>query len=206
MVVDLGISNVRSVINMLHRVGTAATAQEKPQISSANRLIILPGVGTFDEGMLGLIKTGWDSALKDIFETGSSMVLGLCLGMQLLTNGSEEGSRDGLGLIPGHFQKFRVGTENKTMKVPHMGWNEVRFNERALEFMSTVPINSKYYFVHSYQYVHENDNHVVGTTLYGEEFASAICAKKALGLQFHPEKSHRYGAELFSNLLERTVA
>ena len=194
-------SNVRSVINMINKVGSTAVAKQKPTNLQSGALYILPGVGTFDEGMKGLKTTGWGSALKDIHEADKSKILGLCLGMQLLSEGSEEGVEEGLAIIPGNFIKFAEKNNQTEFKVPHMGWNEVDFNERILKFLPAVPQRNRFYFVHSYHYTHRNQDHVVGTTTYHHKFASVIENKNALGLQFHPEKSHRFGAEIFSSLL-----
>lgn len=199
-------SNVKSVINMLNKIGFLAVAQQKPTELTSNAFIVLPGVGTFDQGVKELASSGWGNALKDAFATEKSIILGLCLGMQLLSEGSEEGDKAGLGIIPGHFKKFEIEENQTNMKVPHMGWNEVDFNDSILDFSPIKPIEQRYYFVHSYHYSHQNDDQVVGMSYHGSRFASAIKNKKALGLQFHPEKSHRFGAQLFSNLLTGTNA
>lgn len=201
VVVDLGMSNVKSVVNMLRKVGVNAIPQELPTHIEERSLIIVPGVGTFDEGMQKMNLTGWDSALKDAFQSEKVKILGLCLGMQLLTEGSDEGKSSGLGIIPGYFEKFMVEADNPQLKIPHMGWNEVDFTPRMLHYINELPAGQRYYFVHSFKYVHKHDDHVAGYTNYGARFASAIANNNALGLQFHPEKSHRFGSELFTKLL-----
>lgn len=200
-------SNVNSVVNMLNRVGYSSELLEKPQTTKNPEFLILPGVGTFDEGMRGLIKSGWDSALKDYSEDGGIRILGLCLGMQLLTSGSEEGVISGLNLIPGHFKKFDLSQfESSNLKVPHMGWNDVTYNEKISDYVSGFPDKQRFYFVHSYYYSHENDDFVVGETKHGLNFGSVIAKQNIIGVQFHPEKSNRFGFDFFSNLMGKTNA
>lgn len=199
-VVDLGMSNVKSVVNMLNKVGLSAKASTKPE-HIQSKLTILPGVGSFDEGMKGLTRSGWGSAIQDLSQSGDATILGLCLGMQLLTEGSEEGELEGLGVIPGSFRMFNSeATDDLEIKIPHMGWNTVDFTSRIEQFLPGISSNNRYYFVHSYYYHSDNDEFVAGFSQHGSKFPSAISSGKTLGLQFHPEKSHRFGIELFQRL------
>ena len=113
--------------------------------------------------------------------------------MQLLCDQSEEGTSPGLGIIPGSFKKFQP---KPGMKIPHMGWNTVEFSPKEAELRSLLSPHPKYYFVHSFHYYHDSDDYIIGYTDHGIRFAAAIRNKHAIGFQFHPEKSHRYGMEL----------
>lgn len=200
-IVNNGIGNVASVKNMLVKLGYSCEFAEKP-VSGQYNWIILPGVGAFDNGIKKLKSSGWYSYLKsddDILNKKAS-VLGICLGMQLLTEGSEEGELQGLNLIPGYCKKFHF--ENNIYKVPHMGWNEVTFKEPLENLNNTDYGLSRFYFVHSYYYVNEDSSYVLGVSDYGNTFVSAIRNKSILGVQFHPEKSHKYGMSFFKEILK----
>ena len=200
-IVNIGIGNIASVKNMLVKLGYFCEFTEKPVCGQYNWLI-LPGVGAFDNGVKKLKDSGWYSYLKsddDILNKKTS-VLGICLGMQLLTEGSEEGELEGLKLLPGHCKKFHF--ENNLYKVPHMGWNEVSFKSSLEKLNDTDFGLPRFYFVHSYHYANDDGSCVLGLTDYGNTFASAIGKNNVYGVQFHPEKSHKYGMSLFKELLK----
>ena len=200
-IVNIGIGNIASIKNMLVKLGYFCEFTEKP-ISGKYNWIILPGVGAFDNGVQKLKNTGWYSYLKsdaDILNKKTS-VLGICLGMQLLTEGSEEGELSGLNLIPGFCKKFHF--ENNLYKVPHMGWNEVCFNSPLENLNNTDFGLPRFYFVHSYHYVNDDDKYILGVTDYGNTFVSAIRNNNIFGVQFHPEKSHKYGMSFFKEILK----
>jgi glutamine amidotransferase len=164
-------------------------------ISCADRLI-LPGVGHFKHGMeqlkaLGLI----DVMRKEVFEN-KKPILGICLGMQLLTNYSEEGDVDGLGFIEAVTKKF--APQDKILKVPHMGWNTANFQKDSA-LIHSISDNPRYYFVHSYFVECTRNEDILCTTHYGHDFVSGFQRNNIYGLQFHPEKSHKYGMELLAN-------
>jgi glutamine amidotransferase len=195
-IVDYGMGNLGSMLNMLKRIAVKASIESNPeQIATAQRLI-LPGVGAFDaamsriEGVPGLREVLDSKALVE-----KVPVLGVCLGMQLLTNSSEEGRLPGLAWIPGSTRRFPKGSE---LKVPHMGWN-VAIPDGSNPLTFNVGAEPRYYFVHSY-YVHaSNRNHSVMHTHYGLSFDSAIAHENIYGVQFHPEKSHRFGMQILKN-------
>lgn len=195
IVVDLGLGNVMSVCNMLDRIGRSWTRSVSP-VNDAP-FYFLPGVGSFDAGMERLTESGWADCLIGLKE--NSTIVGLCLGMQLLSEGSEEGVKRGLGLLPGRFKKFDAAGEQ--LKVPHMGWNSVSATEHSPDWVKRSVGDARYYFVHSYFYP-PLEKYSWGTTAYGRNFASIAGKRNVIGLQFHPEKSHKFGSELVAALLE----
>jgi glutamine amidotransferase len=165
------------------------------EIASADRLI-LPGVGHFQHGMLQLEQLGLIDILKKEVLENNKPILGICLGMQLLTKHSEEGNLAGLGFIDAQTKKFEL--QDATLKVPHMGWNTVEFKNNTL-LNEAVFNNTRYYFVHSYFVDCANQDDILCTTQYGQEFVSGFQHQNIFGLQFHPEKSHKFGMELLAN-------
>ena len=154
--------------------------------------LIIPGVGAFDTGMKQLEETGWKSAIESSLP--NMKLLGICLGMQLLTKGSEEGSLPGLGIVDAYCRKF----DSNTATVPHMGWNSVEILQKnsLLEKSTT---EKRYYFTHSYYVIAEDPGITIMETSYGTNFVSGFQYKNICGLQFHPEKSHKFGMEILRN-------
>jgi len=196
VVIDIGVGNVKSVANMFQKIGLSAEITAVPDEATSAALYVLPGVGAFDQGMHCLNATGWGSFLISAANQ-EVPILGLCLGMQLLCEGSTEGETPGLGIIPGRFIRF-PGTfqDGSVQKVPHMGWNTVDFHGPAKSWTPKNLENPRFYFVHSYFYEDISSPVAIGRTVYGEPFVSAIQQGSVVGLQFHPEKSHRYGMGL----------
>jgi glutamine amidotransferase len=192
-IVDYGIGNLGAIPNMLRRSGVDAFVTSDPgAVASAERLI-LPGVGAYDAGIRQLRASGLDAVLERKVIGEGVPLLGLCLGMELLSESSEEGDLSGLGWIPGRVVRFRLGPETgKT--VPHMGWNTVE--PSADDALGAILRGSRYYFAHSYHFEPSDPDSVVGTTTYGYPFASVIRRDNVVGVQFHPEKSHRFGKAL----------
>jgi glutamine amidotransferase len=187
---------------MIKSMGFLSETLVRPKILKSNSIYILPGVGSFDEGVKRLKKTGWDIFLKEVSLDPSNCILGICLGMQLLCERSEEGQLEGLQLIPGVFKHFKsILPEPLTKKIPHMGWNGVEFIKSDLGIFDGLQDTSKYYFVHSYAYTHPNSNYAEGMTKYGITFPSIIKKRNVLGFQFHPEKSHKYGKLLLEKVI-----
>ncbi len=162
---------------------------------SADRLI-LPGVGHFQHGMEQLEQLGLIDVLKKEVIENKKPILGICLGMQLLTKHSEEGNLAGLGFVDAQTKKFEL--QDTTLKVPHLGWNTVEFKKVSAMNIG-VSTNPRYYFVHSYFVDCANQNDILCTTQYGQEFVSGFQHQNIFGLQFHPEKSHKFGMELLAN-------
>jgi imidazole glycerol-phosphate synthase subunit HisH len=193
-IIDCGTGNLGSVCNMIRRVGGVSRLSSDPdEIRRADK-IILPGVGSFDNGMAALNGLGLSEAVREAAIARGSYLLGICLGMQLLMEESEEGSLPGLGLMAGSVRRFRL--EDLGLRVPHMGWNEVVPVGESRLIPSSEGL-SRFYFVHSYYAVCEESSDVSAITNYGHDFASAYERENLMGVQFHPEKSHRFGMALF---------
>ncbi len=194
-IIDYGAGNTTSVFNMLRHIGSAAIiTNDHHEIEKASK-IILPGVGAFDAAMQALEMSGLIDLLQQKVLAEKTPVLGICLGMQILTKGSEEGVRKGLGWMAAYTYKFIPSTE---IKVPHMGWNSVeKINEHPLT--TGVNEDSRFYFVHSYYVKAERRQQALLRTVYDQPFDSAIADEHIMGVQFHPEKSHQHGMKLLAN-------
>ena len=200
-VINYGMGNTGSILNMLHRIGEdAVEADERGMLEEADK-IILPGVGTFDHGMENLYEKDLVATIQKVAAEKETPFLGICLGMQLLGTGSEEGQEKGLGLIPFKSIRFRLEKESK-LKIPHMGWDIVEF-EKDDKVLSGLKGVQRYYFVHSYHAVCENPQDVLMTCDYGYKFPAAVKKGNIYGFQFHPEKSHRFGMKLLENFVRR---
>ena len=193
-VVDYGLGNLGSVANMFKRIGTDVRLISTPEAVAESDRVLLPGVGAFDHGMSRLTETGLAAALRDFGTTGKPL-MGICLGMQLLLDASDEGELPGLGLIPGDTRRFEAAPG---LRVPHMGWNSIR-TLRDDPLISGVETASRFYFVHSYQVVPARSDDTLAVTDYGGEFTSIMRSGSIMGAQFHPEKSHAFGMTLLRN-------
>jgi len=202
VIVDYGLGNLGSMANMLKKIGTEVAVSSDPSIIGTAHKLILPGVGTFDEGMKnlqpssGLVKVLNKRVLEDKIP-----VLGVCLGMQLLGKRSEEGQLPGLGWLDAKTIRFKFQDANANLKIPHMGWNQLTVCQTHLLFAGLEEVN-RFYFVHSYHVVCANPNNILSTTSYGLDFTSAIVKDNIMGVQFHPEKSHKFGMRLLKNFVE----
>jgi imidazole glycerol-phosphate synthase subunit HisH len=200
VVVDYGMGNLGSILNMLRRVGADALVSSRIEDIRAADKLVLPGVGSFDTGMRRLRELGLIEVLNEKVLTGSTPALGVCLGMQLLTKSSEEGIEPGLGWIDAHTIRFRFEGDLSRLKIPHMGWNTVSLRSGGTLFGGTDD-QSRFYFVHSYHVVCQDPQDVAATTHYGYEFVSAVQRGNIMGAQFHPEKSHKFGMRLYANFV-----
>ena len=200
-IVDYGTGNLSSIANMLKRVGCASViTSDAGHIADAKKLI-LPGVGAFDTGMRNLHELDLIEVLDRKAREEKVPILGICLGMQLFVSGSEEGDLPGLGWIDGRVLKFKPELPNQNLKVPHMGWNHIDQAKESKLFRET-DSQQRFYFVHSYYVRPARDEDVLARTTYGETFASALERENIAGVQFHPEKSHKYGMKLLKNFAE----
>ncbi len=198
IIVDYEMGNSRSIVNMLNRIGISSEITRDHAKINASQKIILPGVGSFDAAMKNLKKYNLIDILNQKVLSDRTPVLGICLGMQLLTNSSEEGDIDGLGWIQGRSIKFNA---SKNIKVPHMGWNLVTPKPTS-KLCRGITSDSRFYFVHSYYVkVHDKVDSCMQTN-YSLLFDSAIEKENIFGVQFHPEKSHKYGMQLLKNFSE----
>ena len=196
-VIEYGIGNVSSIVNMLKKIGVdACLAKTKEDILKADKLI-LPGVGSFDTGMRKLEASGMKEALLHHATVLKKPLLGICLGMQMLGLSSEEGQLPGLGLIPFHSVKFQLDPALK-LKIPHMGWDLIELAHEG-EITANIQTHPRYYFVHSYYAQCEDERDVLMWCEYGIKFAAAVQKDNVVGFQFHPEKSHQFGMTLLAN-------
>jgi len=199
-IIDLGISNVKSVQNMLHKIGINSTISSNHSELSSFEKIILPGVGSFDEGMRRIHVLGLKSFIQDYTQTRKNEILGICLGMQLLTKSSQEGQMEGLGLIDAEARRFQPLSDLPHLKVPNMGWKETVVQKPHR--LTTGKEMWRFYFVHSY-HVHCRDSQdVLMTANHGVTFTATFAKGNLYGMQFHPEKSHSHGLQILKNFCQ----
>ena len=197
-IVDYGVGNLASIKNMLKRVGREVRVSSNRQdILEADKLI-LPGVGAFDTCAGKLRESGFLDVLNQKVLEDKTPVLGVCVGMQLLTEGSEEGILPGLGWIKGRNIKFRSDQLAASLKIPHMGWTDVMVNKSSPLFTDMYS-EPRFYFVHSYHAQIENESDALIYATHGYPFVAGIERDNILGVQFHPEKSHKFGMKLLEN-------
>ena len=202
-VIDYGAGNIGSVLNILQHIGVAAEVVTEPsQVKKAGK-IILPGVGSWDAGVQRLNDSGLIAALEDRVLNDKVPILGICLGMQLLLNTSEEGTQGGLGWIEGTARAFDFSHQNskaKRLAVPHMGWNSVFVSQDSI-LTESLDENSKFYFVHSFHADVVDNKNIMLQSHYGYTFVSGIRKENIYGVQFHPEKSHRHGMNILKSFM-----
>jgi imidazole glycerol-phosphate synthase subunit HisH len=197
-IINYNAGNIGSMVNMFSRIGVdAVVVSDVKELDVVERLV-LPGVGHYDHGVRNLKESGMYERLVE-HDGRRQPLLGVCLGMQLLMEGSEEGDAAGLGLVPGVCRRFEPGDSG--LKVPHMGWSTVTPRGESRQ-ISAQPDDSRYYFVHTYFADPERDEHVAGVSHYITDFCSAVdSGSGVLGYQFHPEKSHRFGMALLKTFV-----
>ena len=199
-IVDYNMGNLASVINAFESVGADIAVESDPEKLQNYDKLILPGVGAFGDAMEHLKSNGMDKAVKEYAQSGKPL-LGICLGMQLLFESSEEfGSNEGLGLIEGKVVAFDENKFDHKLKVPHMGWNEL-FVQTDTKLFKGLEKEFYLYFVHSFHAVCD-DKYAIGKTYYGYEFVSAVNKKNIYGIQPHPEKSHENGLKIIENFVK----
>jgi imidazole glycerol-phosphate synthase subunit HisH len=200
-IIDYGLGNPLSIQNMLKKVGAGKTVltRDIEILYNAERLI-LPGVGHFTQGMVNLKQHGLIEVLNELVLIQKKPILGICLGMQLMTSWGEEGSCDGLNWVEATTDKFRF--KDPEMKVPHMGWNDTHFVRPP--FVKTIfeEMPPRFYYVHSYFVNCKKQENIMCIANYGGEFCSGFVKDNIMGVQFHPEKSHVFGQAFFKEFLE----
>jgi len=198
VIVDFGLGNLRSVQHKLRAIEIEAVASADPKVIAAADRLILPGVGHFAKGMENLKRSGLIPLLTEKVMGQKTPVLGVCLGMQLLTRWSEEGEVEGLGWIDAVTKRFQFNGDQAALRIPHIGWNTLQ-PRRSSPLLDGIAPAQRFYFVHSYHVCCDQPADVLTTTRYGYEFVSVVHHANILGAQFHPEKSHRCGMTIVKN-------
>jgi len=197
---SLPCGNLASVAKMVEFVGGSPKLVANPEELAGADRIILAGVGAFDEGMSSLRTGDWEPALRDAVFGRGKPLLGVCLGMQMLFDGSQEGALPGLGWLPGQVIRFDLPI-GSPLKVPHVGWSEINV-KRPNPLVDVNSLQDRFYFVHSYHAACAEDADVIATAVHGYEFPALVGRANIFGAQFHPEKSHRFGMSLMRRFLE----
>lgn len=197
-IIDYGLGNVRAFANVYKKLNIPALiAKCADDLKSANKLI-LPGVGAFDHTMQMLEKSSMKPLLDELVRHKHVPVLGICVGMQMLANSSEEGSLRGLGWVDGKVKKFNPSLLKESFCVPHMGWNTIK-PVQSNDLLLGLDHDARFYFLHSYYFECQNREDIIAETDYGGKFASAVNYRNVYGVQFHPEKSHHWGTQILEN-------
>jgi glutamine amidotransferase len=201
-IVDYGLGNLASIQNMLSRIGHKSLITPDPERVRRAEKLILPGVGAFDQGMRFLRERGLQEALDEAVLRQGRPVLGICLGVQLLGRFSEEGDAAGLGWIAADTVRIRLGPGHERLRIPHMGWNQAHICKpsRLMEGFDGEP---RFYFVHSYRVACDDPADVLASAEHGISLTAAVERGNILGVQFHPEKSHKYGMRLLDNFARK---
>ena len=201
VIVDYKMGNLGSISNIIKKIGHSSVISSDIETIKNATKIILPGVGSFDKAMQNLNELNLIETLNQKALVEKVPFLGICLGMQLLTKHSEEGNVDGLGWIDAYVKKFEL-SDFPELKIPHMGWNEVQIPEKH-PLCDELYEKSRFYFVHSYYADCSKPENILMKTQFGRPFDSAIHNNNIMGVQFHPEKSHKFGMKLFKNFIEK---
>ena len=198
VIIDYGLGNLGSIANMIKKEGhKCIITSELEEIKKTSKLI-LPGVGSFDNGMKSLKELGMIEVLNQKILIEKTPILGICLGMQLMTQSSEEGTSAGLGWLDAQTKKF----VSDTLKIPHMGWNIIK-HQKESKLFDECKSEKRFYFVHSYCVSCNNQEDILANTNYTQDFVSSFEKENIIGVQFHPEKSHKFGMQLLKNFVER---
>lgn len=197
-IVSYGLGNVAAFANMYKRMNIATRIATKAADLEGASHVILPGVGTFDHAMELLNGSGMREPLAGLAQQGKVPILGICVGMQILAGSSEEGVRPGLGWIRARVRKFSSHPANSRLPLPHMGWNDV-VPVSCPALFAGLEEGARFYFLHSFYLECAEGDIVAANANYGVEFACAVRQGNVFGVQFHPEKSHRWGAALLKN-------
>lgn len=197
-IIDYGVGNINAFVNVYKRVDVSVkVAKTKADLEGAEKLI-LPGVGHFDHAMTQLNNSGMRDTLDTMVLEQKIPVIGICVGMQMMANRSDEGKLDGLKWIDGQVRKFEESKINQVTRLPHMGWNDVT-PVKNIALFDGLEKDAIFYFLHTYYFECNNKEDIMAKTEYGGEFASAAHHGNKYGIQFHPEKSHHYGEILLHN-------
>ncbi len=201
-IVDYGVGNIQAFLNLFKRLGLEAKRVDTPgALSDADRLV-LPGVGHFDHAMQRLNDSGMRPKLEQLVLGAQLPVIGICVGMQMLAQGSDEGKLPGLNWVPGRVRAFVNQFESAALPMPHMGWNELQPRAHSKLFSRGFEGGAQFYFLHSYFFDAEDKRDVAATASYGLDFDAVVSRGHIHGVQCHPEKSHHWGEQLLKNFVE----
>jgi imidazole glycerol-phosphate synthase subunit HisH len=198
-IVNYGLGNLNSIRNIIKKIGGESKIIDDVRELKDAKKLILPGIGAFDHGMQFLNERGWINDLNEAVLVKKIPVLGICLGMQLMCKGSEEGVLPGLGWFDADVKRFRLAPDS-SFKIPHMGWNAVHVKKQN-PLIEDKGEEQRFYFVHSYHVVCNNPADELLSAVHGYEFTAAISHENIYATQFHPEKSHRFGMELLKHFI-----
>lgn len=200
-IVDYGSGNISAIANIYRRLHIPHVIASTPDVLDDADRVLLPGVGSFDQAMVALNNSGFRSVLDYVVLEKQTPILGICVGMQLFAKSSEEGEIAGLGWVDAEVKRFRPETVTPSLRLPHMGWNDVQ-PVKATELFRNVDLGNGYYFLHSYYMQCHRLEDVLAVADYGGDFACAVSRDNVTGVQFHPEKSHAAGVQLLKNFAE----
>ncbi|ACL03016.1 imidazole glycerol phosphate synthase, glutamine amidotransferase subunit [Desulfatibacillum aliphaticivorans] len=202
-IINYGLGNIKAFSNIYHALNIPAKVICEPGDLENVEKLILPGVGAFDRAMTRFEESGLKGAVVDAVMEKERPVLGICVGMQMMADGSEEGTLKGLGWIPGFVRRFNVESFTQKTNLPHMGWNDiVPIDSPGKRSLGGLVADARFYFLHSYYFDPVDDANTLALTDYNFKFASAVGRRNFFGVQFHPEKSHEYGIQLLKSFAE----
>lgn len=197
-IIDYGVGNINAFVNVYKRIDVPVKIAKTEEDLIGAQKLILPGVGHFDHAMTQLNNSGMRDTLDKMVSVDKIPVIGICVGMQMMANNSDEGTMEGLKWIDASVRKFDESKINQITRLPHMGWNDVK-PIKEIPLFNGLEKDAIFYFLHTYYFECNNSNDVMAITEYGGEFASAAHHENKYGIQFHPEKSHHYGEVLLHN-------
>lgn len=201
-IIDYGVGNIEAFITVFKNLGfSVERVNNFKSLVGASRLI-LPGVGNFDHAMQKLNNSGLRPKLEELVFEKKIPIMGVCVGMQILADCSEEGILPGLGWIPGKVKSFDTILQHSRLPIPHMGWNELNILKKSIIFSRGFQDTSQFYFLHSYYFEAKNNEDIIATANYGIDFHAVLSHGHIHGVQFHPEKSHVWGYQLLKNFVE----
>jgi imidazole glycerol-phosphate synthase subunit HisH len=203
-IIDYGLGNPGSIYNMLNKMGFKAIITSRTNEISSSSHIIIPGVGSFDRGIENLSNLGLTPVLSEEVLIKKKPILGICLGMQMMCKGSEEGNAAGLNWVDARTVKFNFEGSDPDLKIPHIGWADT-FTVAGSPLFATLNDEARFYYVHSYHCVLNNSDFETASCVYGSPFTAAFSYGNIHGVQFHPEKSHKFGMRLLTNFANITV-
>jgi glutamine amidotransferase len=201
-IVDYGVGNIQAFLNLFKRLGVDARRADTPDALSGASRLVLPGVGHFDHAMQRLNDSGMRPKLEELVLGAQVPVLGVCVGMQILARGSDEGTLPGLNWVPGRVRAFAGQPQSSILPMPHMGWNELQPHAHSKLFSKGFGCGAQFYFLHSYFFDAEDKLDVAATASYGLDFDAVVSRGHIHGVQCHPEKSHHWGEQLLKNFVE----